>query len=125
MNIKVDQLAGEVSKMLMEYRDVAYEDIETAMDEAEKTAKRVLSERAPSNLGQYKKGWRKKLTKTSTSVSLVVYASGRGGSITHLLEHGHAKRGGGRTPEHPHIGPAQTEAEELYESKLTKLLNKG
>lgn len=126
MNIKVDNLASEVNKMLAEYKDVVFDGMESAIDEAGNTAKRVISERAPKNTGSYSKSWKKKKSKESSSkVGMLVYASGRSGSITHLLENGHAKRGGGRTKAYPHISPAQDAAEEKFINDLNKVLAKG
>jgi hypothetical protein len=43
--------------------------------------------------------------------------------IAHLLEHGHAKRGGGRVAAIPHIAPAEQHGEEMLESLIEKALS--
>ena len=45
--------------------------------------------------------------------------------LAHLLEHGHAKRGGGRTRAIPHILPAQEAAEEQLMNDIERGLKNG
>ena len=44
--------------------------------------------------------------------------------LAHLLEHGHAKRGGGRVAAIPHIEPAEANGIEALKSKIERGLNK-
>ena len=42
--------------------------------------------------------------------------------LAHLLEHGHAKRGGGRVRAIPHIAPAEQTGIEELEKEIAKAL---
>ena len=44
--------------------------------------------------------------------------------LAHLLENGHAKRGGGRVRAIPHIAPAEQMGIEQLESDITKALGR-
>ena len=57
-------------------------------------------------------------------VSLVCFAghSPKKYQLAHLLEKGHAKRGGGRTKAMPHIAPAEENAVKELENDIKKAL---
>ena len=119
--VSVDDLASAISEALQEYRDLAAEDMKRVINEAGKTIRKEIKARAPRESGQYAKSWRvKKIHEDSQSVELMVYSPKRY-FLTHLLEHGHAKRNGGRVSARPHIAPA----EEVGEEKLKKDLEKA
>ena len=119
--VSVDDLASAISEALQEYRDLAAEDMNRVINEAGKTIRKEIKARAPKESGQYAKSWRvKKIHEDSQSVELMVYSPKRY-FLTHLLEHGHAKRNGGRVSARPHIASA----EEVGEEKLMKDLEKA
>lgn len=119
--VSVDDLASAINEALQEYRDLAAEDMKRVINEAGKTIRKEIKARAPRESGQYAKSWRvKKIHEDSQSVELMVYSPKRY-FLTHLLEHGHAKRNGGRVSARPHIAPA----EEVGEEKLMKDLEKA
>ena len=119
--VSVDDLASAINEALQEYRDLAAEDMKRVINEAGKTIRKEIKARAPKESGQYAKSWRvKKIHEDSQTVELMVYSLKRY-FLTHLLEHGHAKRNGGRVSARPHIAPA----EEVGEEKLMKDLEKA
>lgn len=74
--------------------------------------------------GRYKKSWAVKRQKeTSTTLEMVVHSRNRY-QLTHLLEKGHAKRGGGRVKAMPHIGPAEEKGIMTLEDSIRKGLSK-
>ena len=119
--VSVDDLASAINEALQEYRDIAAEDMKRVINDAGKTIRKEIKARAPKESGQYAKSWRvKKIHEDSQTVELMVYSPKRY-FLTHLLEHGHAKRNGGRVSARPHIAPA----EEVGEEKLMKDLEKA
>ena len=110
--VNIDDLAGEVMRQLEHYRDLATEDMKRAVKKAGNTVKGRIGENAPADTGRYAKSWRTKTTaESSTKLEVTVYSPKRY-MLAHLLEHGHAKRNGGRTRAIPHIAPAEETGEE-------------
>ncbi len=104
--IKIDQLADTVMKGMEEYAKLAAEDLKKDVQKAGKTVKQQIESTAPKKTGKYSKSWAvKKTRETSDSIQIVVHSKRY--QLTHLLEFGHAKRGGGRTRAFPHIAPAE------------------
>ena len=103
--IKIDQLADTVMKGMEEYAKLAVDDLKADVQKAGKTVKQQIESTAPKKTGKYSKSWAiKKTRETSDSIQIVVHSKRY--QLTHLLEFGHAKRGGGRTRAFPHIAPA-------------------
>ena len=118
----IDNLAKTIMEGLQEYADVASEDVKTAVRKAGKNVKAEISANAPKRTGAYAKSWAVKTEKeTAHSLEVVVHSKNRY-QIAHLLEHGHAKRGGGRVAGIPHIAPAEENAVKQLEEDIVKKL---
>ena len=118
----IDGLADAIMEGLKEYSDLASSEVKGAVRKAGKLVKDEIAANAPKKTGAYSKSWSVKATKeTSESLELVVYSKNRY-QIAHLLEHGHAKRGGGRVAGRPHIAPAEEKAVRELEEEITRKL---
>ena len=118
----IDGLADAIMEGLKEYSDLASSEVKSAVRKAGKLVKDEIAANAPKKTGAYSKSWSVKATKeTSESLELVVYSKNRY-QIAHLLEHGHAKRGGGRTKASVHIAPAEEAGAKQLEDDIRKAL---
>ena len=121
-NVTVDNLAEEIMKGLTEYKNLATADMKTAVRKAGRSVKKDIQANAPKKTGAYSKSWTVKTTKeTSESLELTVH-SPKKYQLAHLLEKGHAKRGGGRTKAIPHIAPAEEKAAKALEADIKRAL---
>ena len=122
--IPVDQLAAEVMSGLEDYTELTAEVLKKEIQEAGKTAKKQIEQTAPRKTGRYAKSWAvKKVSETSNSLEVTVHSRNRY-MLTHLLENGHAKRGGGRVRAIPHIAPAEEVAAESLERNIENALGR-
>lgn len=121
-NVSVDQMAAAIEEELSKYRDLAADELKEAVKKAGRIAKTDINDSAPVRTGKYAKSWKSKVTaEDSQRIQVTVYSPSRY-MIAHLLENGHAKRGGGRVRAIPHIGPAEEHAEEVLLSDIEKAL---
>ncbi len=120
--VPVGQMAEAIQEELMKYRDLAADQTKKAVKKAGKTVKKEINDSAPVRTGRYAKSWATKVTaEDSQSIELVVYSPSRY-MLAHLLEHGHAKRGGGRVRAIPHIAPAEELGMEQLQNDIEKAL---
>lgn len=118
--ISIDQLSDEIMSALKEYKDVTDEVVDRAVAKVSKEAKQIAQSGSPTETGGYQKGWAvKKTSERAGRVSITVYNRRKPG-LTHLLEKGHAKRGGGRVAGKPHIAPAEEYAIEQLEAEIKR-----
>lgn len=112
--VRVDQMADAIAQSMAEYAELSGEVMKECVTETSKAVKKDIQNHAPVKTGRYKKSWAtQKVQENANSLTMVVHSRNRY-QIAHLLEHGHAKRGGGRVRAIPHIAPAeQRGAEEL------------
>ena len=120
--VSVDQMANAIMQGLTEYADLATADMKKAVKDASKTVKKEIQAGAPQKSGAYKKSWAvKTMRETANSLEVTVHSKNRY-QLAHLLEHGHAKRGGGRVYGTAHIAPAEQLGIEQLENAIEKAL---
>lgn len=120
--VRIDQMADAIMKGLNEYADLATEDMKKAVKKASKTVKKEIQAGAPQKSGAYSKSWTvKTVRETANSLEQTVHSKNRY-QLAHLLEHGHAKRGGGRVSGKAHIAPAEQQGIKELESAIEKAL---
>lgn len=123
--VKVDQLAQAITEGLEEYNRLAKTTVKSAVKKAGTTVRNEIKGTAPRKTGKYAQSWRTRTTaETSTSLQVTVYSPSRY-MLAHLLEHGHAKRNGGRVRAIPHIAPAEAVGEEQLEREIIRGLTHG
>ena len=121
--VSVGNMAEAIMKELDNYSDLASENVKGAVKDAAKTVKSQIQENAPVLSGKYKKSWTTKNTQESSSMlQITVYSKNRY-QLAHLLEHGHAKRNGGRVAARPHIAAAEEAGIEQLEAEIARCLS--
>ncbi len=120
--VSVDGLADAIMEGLTEYASLATDDMKKAVRKAGNTARKEIAVNAPKDTGAYGKSWSVKTTKENSNALEVTVHSKNRYQLAHLLEHGHAKRGGGRVPAQPHIAPAEETAAEQLEREIEEAL---
>ena len=120
--IRIDQMADAIMQGLNEYAELATEDMKKAVKAASKTVKKEIQAGAPQKSGAYSKSWAvKNVRETANSLEQTVHSKNRY-QLAHLLEHGHAKRGGGRVSGKSHIAPAEQMGIDQLEDAIEKAL---
>ena len=120
--VRIDQMADAIMQGLNEYAELATEDMKKAVKAASKTVKKEIQAGAPQKSGAYSKSWAvKTVRETANNLEQTVHSKNRY-QLAHLLEHGHAKRGGGRVSGKAHIAPAEQMGIEQLEDAIEKAL---
>lgn len=118
--ISIGNMSSAIMEALEEYKEVTDEVVKNAVDTVSKEAKSVAKAGSPERYGGYKEGWSvKKTIDKSSQVNVTIHNRKKPG-LTHLLEKGHAKRGGGRVEGITHIAPAEEYAIEELEAEIRK-----
>lgn len=115
----VDTLAADVTKLLQDYEvDVTKMTREEVRKVAQKGVQALRSNSGVfGGTGKYSSGWTSKVETNRFTSTATLYNSKVPG-LPHLLEHGHAKRGGGRVAGRVHIAPVEKELETIFTKGL-------
>lgn len=120
--VTAETLGAEIKKILAEYGDNINKDMhEVTKNVAQKgvTALRNESKATFKTKHGYKyaKGWRSDIEEQRLAVHATIY-NGATPGLPHLLENGHANRGGGRTPGRTHIAPVEEQLIQEFEHRV-------
>ncbi len=123
--VKIEQLVNAVMEEMNEYKNVVDLGMRTAVKKAGKQAQAEIKGNAPKKTGGYSRSWSVKNTnENSHTLEVTVYSRNRY-QLAHLLEFGHAKRGGGRTRAQTHIAPAEEKAVRQLEEDIKRCIRNG
>lgn len=123
--ISIDALSETVMKELNSYADMACADMKEAVKNASTLVRNEIKVTAPKGTGAYAKSWATKTTRESSRALEITIHSRNRYQLAHLLEHGHAKRGGGRVAARPHIAQAEQAGIEQLEKDIERSLRHG
>jgi hypothetical protein len=118
MAVAVNGLADAVMAALQEFETEATEAVKESVVSAADACLASVKANSPKDSGDYQKGWRvKKVYEGEHDMRVRVYNKDHY-QLTHLLEKGHALRGGGRAQAFEHIGPVA----EWVDENLTNII---
>lgn len=118
-----DKLSAEIAKVLDEYGDDVRSEIDEVTVKIGKAGVKALKN-ASSIFGgtRYKKSWTSKAKSSRYETAVTLYSKVPG--LPHLLEHGHAKRSGGRVPGRVHIAPVEEQLVDEYTKAVEGAVSK-
>nr|DAH70777.1 MAG TPA: putative tail component [Bacteriophage sp.] len=119
MKVSADAFANALVDALKGYTGEVEEALEDLKEETADQALRELKQSSQKDTGDYAKGWRKQ----ETGNGWIIYNK-TDYQLTHLLEKGHAKRGGGRVAPKVHIAPVEEKYVKAYENGAKKVIQK-
>lgn len=121
--VSVNQMADAIAQSMSEYAELSNETMKKSVTEVGQSVKKDIQGGAPVKTGRYKKSWAVQKVQENANTLVVAVHSRDRYQIAHLLEHGHAKRGGGRVAAIPHIAPAEQRGAEELVSKIERGLS--
>lgn len=117
-------LTKAVNDILRRYSDDVAEIAADALGDVTKAATKKLKAESPKKSGKYAKGWTYEIKKGRVANSSTIYGRKDTYPLAHLLEHGHAKRNGGRTAPIVHIKPVEDWAAKELETQIVRGLER-
>ena len=122
--VPVDRLTEEVEKILNDYGENVQQNLGEIVKQMSKKGAQTLRSQSKSTFngtGKYAKGWTSRAETDRMSAQGTIYNKDVPG-LPHLLEHGHANRGGGRTPGRVHIKTVEDALIKEFEQKVKSKL---
>lgn len=124
VNVSVEQLADTITDAVREYTEDVSKAVEEKVDEvADKVLQEAIS-LSPKRTGSYAKGFKKTKADEKGKAKRIIWNK-KHYRLVHLLEFGHAKRGGGRVPAYPHLRPAYEKYAADLPGEIKRIVKKG
>lgn len=121
----IDKLESAIQGILDEYVDTLTRDVDNVAEKVGKEGVKALKSKSKESFkgtGKYAKSWKSTTEKGRVGTKVILHNTMPG--LPHLLENGHAKRGGGRVPGKAHIAPVQQRIESMFEKSLEEVIQK-
>lgn len=117
--VTMEQLPEAIKEILEQYEGEINRFLPEITEEVGKTGVKALrtSAKQKFNGKKYAGGWRSVSERNRYGATVTIY-NGRLPGLPHLLEHGHAKRGGGRVDGRAHIAPVEEKLITDFEKKV-------
>ena len=122
--MKISDLTIAIEKALQEYTEEVEEAIAQVIEEDVEAAVKELQNVSPKKTGEYARGWASQKEMSEGSIKMTIYNKDKP-YLTHLLEFGHAKRGGGRVAAIPHIAPVEEKLIDQVTRDIEEAIKRG
>lgn len=121
--VTLDTLADSISDILQEYGDEVKENLDVITKQIAQKGQQALKNESKSKFkgNKYWKGWKVDLQVGRLDTKATIYNGSLPG-LPHLLEHGHAKRNGGRVQGTVHIAPVEQKLVQEFEKQVRSKL---
>lgn len=123
-DVRIDQLAAEITRAVREYTEEVSEAIAVAVNQTAKECVAEIKANSKFDTGEYSKGW-KIVREDKRGYTNRVIWNPKFYRLVHLLEKGHAKRGGGRVDDKPHVFPAEQKYIRVLGERVETIIRNG
>lgn len=123
-NIRIDYLANAIVRAVQEYTEEVSEAIDVTVDKTAKECTEEIKVNSKFRTGNYSKGWKIVKDKKRGSNKNIIWNPTHY-RLVHLLEKGHAKRGGGRVAGIAHVGPAEQKYVAKLQVRIGEIIRNG
>ena len=120
----IDKLDQAIAGILDEYGDEVTDNLAEITKRVTKEGAKTAKAEAKGEFrgtGKYAKGWTSTVETGRLSTQGTIYNKDLPG-LPHLLEYGHANRGGGRTPGRPHLKAVEQRVVKQFERLVVNTL---
>ncbi len=127
-SIKAEAFDSSMDDLLADFMSDMTNIVEEEIDDTAKQMLKAVKECSPSwgenRTGEYKKGWEIVKEFEYLRTKRIIWNKKHYRRV-HLLEKGHASRGGGRVRAFPHVEPAYKKYGEPLPNKIAKRIKEG